>query len=138
MKKHQYSTKIAKGPLIFTICSALGSLLIALLLVIFKKFNGLGIFTICIFTLFFILSIVTLLGLVLDYAYVEDDRLIMRYILKCYRIKIEEIKEIKLDTTKNIYYVYDNKGSIVGTINSIAIGVNDMILYLDKLGVKIN
>ena len=138
MKKHQYQTIIEKGPVIFTSICVFGSLIVALLLVIFKKFTGLGIFAICLFTLIFVLSIVTMLGLLLDYAYIEDDILIMRYIFKCGKIKISDIKEIKLNTSKNIYYVYDFRGSTVGTINSIAVGVNEMILYLDKLGVKIN
>ena len=59
----------------------------------------------------------------------------MIYIFKRGKILIKDISTVKLEN--NIYTVFDKKEKRIGTINALAPGNDQIIIYLEKCGVKL-
>lgn len=134
-KKGYLSTKISKGPLIFTLIGLLSSAIVITLIAIFGKGQALAITAIVFFSIILIAAIALLIGELFDYAYIKDDFLYMIYIFKRSKIKISDIGKIKHE--KDIYIVFDKDNNKIGTINALAPGNDQIIIYLDQHGVRL-
>lgn len=134
-KKGYLSTKISKGPLIFTLIGLLSSAIVITLIAIFGKGQALAITAIVFFSIILIAAIALLIGELFDYAYIKDDFLYMIYIFKRRKIKISDIGKIKYE--KDIYIVFDKDNNKIGTINALAPGNDQIIIYLDQHGVRL-
>lgn len=134
-KKGYLSTKISKGPLIFTLIGLLSSAIVITLIAIFGKGQALAITAIVFFSIILIAAIALLIGELFDYAYIKDDFLYMIYIFKRNKIKISDIGKIKHE--KDIYIVFDKDNNKIGTINALAPGNDQIIIYLDQHGVRL-
>ena len=134
-KKGYLSTKISKGPLIFTLIGLLSSAIVITLIAIFGKGQALAITAIVFFSIILIAAIALLIGELFDYAYIKDDFLYMIYIFKRSKIKISDIGKIKYE--KDIYIVFDKDNNKIGTINALAPGNDQIIIYLDQHGVRL-
>ena len=134
-KKGYLSTKISKGPLIFTIIGRLSSIVVITLIAIFGKGEALAVTAIVFFSIILIAAIALLIGELFDYAYIKDDYLYMVYVFKRSKIKISDIGKIKHEN--NIYTVFDKNNNKIGTINAIAPGNDQIIIYLDKHGARL-
>lgn len=128
-------TKFAKGPIIFTIIGLLSSIAVITLCAIFGQGNPLAIVAIIFFAIIVLAAIILLFGELLDYAYICDGYLYMIYIFKRGKILIKDISTVKLEN--NIYTVFDKKEKRIGTINALAPGNDQIIIYLEKCGVKL-
>lgn len=128
-------TKVGKGPVIFTIAGLASSIAVITLIAIYGLNNPFGIVAIIFFGIIAVVAIILMFGLLLDYAYIDGDTLYMQYIFKSSKIKLKDVGSMVLKN--NIYTIYDKFNNEVGTINSIAIGADKIIIALDKAGAKI-
>jgi hypothetical protein len=128
-------TKVGKGPVIFTITGLVSSIAVITLIAIYGLNNPFGIVAIIFFGIIAVVAIILMFGLLLDYAYIDGDTLYMQYIFKSSKIKLKDVGSMVLKN--NIYTIYDKLNNEVGTINSIAIGADKIIIALDKAGAKI-
>ena len=127
------STEVGKGPFIFTLLSFLCCLVTAVLLMILFGRNMLAIFAAMMLMIVAIASFFVLLGLLTDYAYVEDGVLYMSYLFKKSSISLKDIK--KMELKDDVYHVFDRRGNEAGTINSLSLGIDDILHELDINGV---
>lgn len=134
MKQNKYDvkTKITKGPLIFTLVGLSLSVLAIVLLAIFANKEVLGIAAIVFMSVIALAAIGVLFGILLDYAYVINDELTMVYIFKKKTVKIKDIKTMILK--KGVYTVFDKEENKLGTINSMNVDADKLILLLERRG----
>lgn len=134
MKQNKYDvkTKITKGPLIFTLVGLSLSVLAIVLLAIFANQEVLGIAAIVFMIVIALAAIGVLFGILLDYAYVINDELTMVYIFKKKTVKIKDIKTMILK--KGVYTVFDKEENKLGTINSMNVDADKLILLLERRG----
>jgi len=135
MFKHSdISTYVSKTPFIFTLLSLIVSTIVSILM--FLNRNALAIFAGIMFLILAIASLFVLFGMLNDYAYIENDILNMHYLFKKSSIMIKDIKYIEYKD--NLYKIYDDKNEEVGTINALALGVDDIlrVFYLNKITMK--
>jgi len=128
-------TKVGKGPVIFTITGLVSSIAVITLIAIYGLNNPFGIVAMVFFGIIAVVAIVLMFGLLLDYAYIDGDTLYMQYIFKSSKIKLKDVGSMVLKD--NIYTIYDKSNKKIGTINSIALGADKIIIALDKAGAKI-
>lgn len=134
MKQNKYDikTKVTKGPLIFTIVGLSLSILAIVLLAIFANQEVLGIAAIVFMSVIAMAAIGVLFGILLDYAYVVGDELTMVYIFKKKTVKIKDIKTMALKN--GVYTVFDKEDNKLGTINSMNIDADKLLLLLERRG----
>lgn len=134
MKQNKYDikTKVTKGPLIFTIVGLSLSILAIVLLAIFANQEVLGIAAIVFMSVIAMAAIGVLFGILLDYAYVVGDELTMVYIFKKKTVKIKDIKTMVLKN--GVYTVFDKEDNKLGTINSMNIDADKLLLLLERRG----
>ena len=70
-------------------------------------------------------SLFVLLGMLSDYAYIDNNTLYMHYMFDQSKIALKDIKYIELK--EDIYHVYDENDKEVGTINALALGVDGIV-----------
>lgn len=133
MKK--VSTKIDKKTLIFTIVALIMCSVLSIVLLIKYKGNYLALFAAIMLIVVAISSFVVLIGMLTDKAYIENNVLYMSYIFKKSNIKLNEIGYIEFKD--DVYHVYDNKNNEVGSINGLALGIDELIHELDINNVNI-
>ena len=133
MKK--VSTKIDKKTLIFTIIALIMCSVLSIVLLIKYKGNYLALFAAIMLIVVAISSFVVLIGMLTDKAYIENNVLYMSYIFKKSNIKLNEIGYIEFKD--DVYHVYDNKNNEVGSINGLALGIDELIHELDINNVNI-
>ena len=133
MKK--VSTKIDKKTLIFTIVALIICSVLSVFLLIKYKGNYLAIFAAIMFIVVAISSFVVLIGMLTDKAYIENNILYMSYIFKKSNVKLNEIGYIEFKD--DVYHVYDKKNSEVGSINGLALGIDELIHELDINNVNV-
>ena len=78
---------------------------------------------------------VVLFAMISDCAYVSDNKLHMNYLFKKNVIEVAKIGRVSLKD--NVYTVYDRAGNVAGTINGLLTGVDTILYFLDKNGIKI-
>lgn len=134
MKQNKYDikTKVTKGPLIFTIVGLSLSILAIVLLAIFANQEVLGIAAIVFMSVIAMAAIGVLFGILLDYAYIIGDELTMVYIFKKKTVKIKDIKTMVLKN--GVYTVFDKEDNKLGTINSMNIDADKLLLLLERRG----
>ena len=133
MKK--VSTKIDKKTMIFTIIALIMCSVLSIVLLIKYKGNYLALFAAIMLIVVAISSFVVLIGMLTDKAYIENNVLYMSYIFKKSNIKLNEIGYIEFKD--DVYHVYDNKNNEVGSINGLALGIDELIHELDINNVNI-
>ena len=134
MLKHgDKSTEVGKGPFIFTLASLLTTSLATGLLITKGWGNMLALFAALMLVIVAVMSLGVLVGLITDYAYIEDDTLFMSYVFKKSSIPLKEIGKVTLKD--NVYHVYDLKNDEIGTINASALGIDSITaeLYRKKV-----
>lgn len=129
------STKIDKKTLIFTIVALIMCSDLSIVLLIKYKGNYLALFAAIMLIVVAISSFVVLIGMLTDKAYIENNVLYMSYIFKKSNIKLNEIGYIEFKD--DVYHVYDNKNNEVGSINGLALGIDELIHELDINNVNI-
>lgn len=134
MKQNKYDikTKITKGPLIFTIVGLSLSVVAIVLLAIFANQEVLGIAAIVFMSVIAMAAIGVLFGILLDYAYIIGDELTMVYIFKKKTVKIKDIKTMILKN--GVYTVLDKEDNKLGTINSMNVDADKLLLLLERRG----
>lgn len=129
------STKIDKKTLIFTIVALIMCSDLSIVLLIKYKGNYLALFAAIMLIVVAISSFVVLIGMLTDKAYIENNVLYMSFIFKKSNIKLNEIGYIEFKD--DVYHVYDNKNNEVGSINGLALGIDELIHELDINNVNI-
>lgn len=129
------STKIDKKTLIFTIVALIMCSVLSIVLLIKYKGNYLALFAAIMLIVVAISSFVVLIGMLTDKAYIENNVLYMSYIFKKSNIKLNEIGYIEFKD--DVYHVYDNKNNEVGSINGLALGIDELIHELNINNVNI-
>lgn len=134
MKQNKYDikTKITKGPLIFTIVGLSLSVVAIVLLAIFANQEVLGIAAIVFMSVIAMAAIGVLFGILLDYAYIIGDELTMVYIFKKKTVKIKDIKTMILKN--GVYTLLDKEDNKLGTINSMNVDADKLLLLLERRG----
>lgn len=77
-----------------------------------------------------------LFAMISDYAFAEGNILHMSYMFSKQTVEFNKIGKISLKD--DIYSVYDRAGDLIGTINAKLTGIDSLLLYLDKNGIKID
>ena len=126
----EISTEVGIAPFCFAQISSVASIFMCIFLLVKYSGNYLALFAAAMFLIVGIASSIVLFGMISDYAYIKDGILYMSYLLKRNSIKIEEIGKIELKD--DIYHVYDRKNDEVGTINSQALGIDRIVMELDR------
>ena len=126
----EISTEVGIAPFCFTQISSVASIFMCIFLLVKYSGNYLALFAAAMFLIVGIASLIVLFGMISDYAYIKDGILYMSYLLKRNSIKIEEIGKIELKD--DVYHVYDRKNDEVGTINSQALGIDRIVMELDR------
>ncbi|MBR0232043.1 MAG: hypothetical protein IJQ53_07460 [Clostridia bacterium] len=133
-KKGQVCTETDKGPFWFTLIAFVFGTAGTVLLFVLGGGDGLAVFAGILLGIVALSAGGVLFALVTDRAYIESGVLYMSYLFKKKSIPVEEIGKIALKD--EVYYVYDKKGAVSGTINSKLTGIGDLIFALDKSGVN--
>lgn len=128
------STETDRKPFFFTLTAAVVGLSGTVLLFVLAYGNALAVFAGVLLGIVTIAAFCVLLALVTDRAYVENDTLYMRYLLKKRSIPIDGIG--KITCRDDVYTVYGKNGAIAGTINAKLTGIGEVIHELDKRGVN--
>ena len=128
------STETDKKPFVFTLVAFLGSLIATVLILVLAWGQGLAIFAAIMLFIVAIASGSVLFAMVTDQAYIEDDKLTMRYLFKKKVVPLNKIG--KVTYKDDLYSVYDLKGNIIGTINGQLTGIDSVLYKLDKSGVR--
>ena len=133
-KKGQFSTEVDKGPFIFTLIALIGGVAVTALLFVFAAKEPLAIFAGILFAVVTLAAGGVMLALVTDRAYIDDGVLYTAYLFKKRSINVKDIGKITLKN--DVYYVYDKNEAAAGTINAKLTAVGEVILALDKSGVR--
>lgn len=128
------STETDRGPFIFTVVALVGSLTAALTILVFGGGNALAIAAGVMLLIVAIAAGITLIGLVGDYAYIDNGILYMHYIFRMRSIPLKDI--IKVKQEDNVYCVYGKGNVRAGTINAMATGIDQIVHELDMNGVR--
>ena len=122
-ERSEISTRVSKAPFIFTICTLVCSIVATVYF--FVQYTPLGIFSSILAFIMTIASLFVLLGMLSDYAYIDNNTLYMHYMFDQSKIALKDIKYIELK--EDIYHVYDENNKEVGTINALALGVDGIV-----------
>ena len=122
-EKSEISTRVSKAPFIFTICSLVCGIVATVYF--FVQYTPLSIFASILAFIMTMASLFVLLGMLSDYAYVDNNILYMHYLFDSSKIALKNIKYIELKD--DIYHVYDENDKEVGTINAMALGVDGIV-----------
>lgn len=133
-KKGQASTEVDKAPFIFTLVSLVAGLAVTVLLFVLGKGDGLAVFAGILFAVVTLAAAAVLFALVTDRVYIDDNELYMSYLFRRKSIQIKDIGKITF--ADDLYFVFDKKGSKIGTMNAKLTSIGDVIFALDKAGVN--
>ena len=133
-KKGEFSTETDRKPFFFALAALCGCLTASLLIFILGKGDALGIFAGVLLSIVALAAAAVLFAMVTDRAYIQDGVLYMSYMFRSTRVTLSEIG--KVTYKENVYFVYDRKGSVIGTINGKLTGIDTVLYALDKKGVS--
>lgn len=122
-ERGEISTRVSKAPFIFTVVTLVCSIVATVYF--FVQYTPLGIFASIIAFIMTMASLFVLLGMLSDYAYIDNNTLYMHYMFNLSKIALKDIKYIELK--EDIYHVYDENDKEVGTINALALGVDGIV-----------
>lgn len=122
-ERGEISTRVSKAPFIFTVVTLVCSIVATVYF--FVQYTPLGIFASIIAFIMTMASLFVLLGMLSDYAYIDNKVLYMHYLYDLSKIALKDIKYIELKD--NLYHVYDENDKEVGTINALALGVDGIV-----------
>ena len=132
----EISTEVDRKPFIFTVEAFAVCIIIAILAFVFSKGNALLIFGGVMMAAVALAAAAVLFAMISDYAFVEGNKLHMSYLFRKKNVELNKIGKMSLKD--DIYSVYDRAGDLIGTINAKLTGIDSLLLYLDKNGVKID
>ena len=132
-RKGEISTETDKKPFIFTLAALAGCLVSGILILIFAKGDALGIFASVLLFIVAASAAAVLFAMVTDRAYIEDGTLHMSYMFKHVRMPLTGIG--KVTCKDQVYYVFDKKGAVAGTINGKLTGIDKILFALDRSGI---
>ncbi len=124
------STEVDRNAFVYTLVTTLVSLTVSLSFLFLGKGKVLSILVFLGFLVLAACGGIVLFGMLTDYAYIEEDRLTMRYLFKKVDINLKDIGCIKLE--ENVYTVYDRQQTKRGTINAMALGIDTILKELDR------
>ena len=131
MLRHgEISTEADKGPFLFTLAVLCGSVILAVIILVFSGTNAVNITIRAFLGLMALASGSVLFAMLTDYACVQDGILTMSYLFRKNRIAVREIGSISFKD--DVYTVYDRKKGKVGTINALATGIDRVIGELNR------
>lgn len=132
-RRSEISTEVGKGSFFFTLIALSGSLVAAVFLLMRFKGSYLAIYAAAMMFIIAAASAVVMFGLLSDYAYIREDVLYMHYLFKGSSIPVKEISKAVLQD--DVYHIYDRRNDEVGSINSLALGIDKLVHELDLNGV---
>ena len=124
------STEVDRNAFVYTLVTTLVSLTVSLSFLFLGKGKVLSILVFLGFLVLAACGGIVLFGMLTDYAYIEEERLTMRYLFKKADINLKDIGCIKLE--ENVYTVYDRQQTKRGTINAMALGIDNILKELDR------
>lgn len=135
MFKHgPISTEVDRKPFLFTLIALIGSTAAAALLFVLGWGYGLAIFAAILVTIVAVASLVVLFAMLTDYAYIDNDVLVTRYLFRKKRVPLGEIGRVTC--LEHVYYVYGRKNELLGTINGMLSGIDDILYAMENSGVR--
>ena len=134
LKKGDVSTEADTGPFLFTLAALLCCGTGAALLFVLAKGNALAVFAGILLSIVAAAAAAVLFAIVTDRAYVSDGKLFMSYLFKKSSVSLKDIGKIKYK--EDVYYVYDKRGDLRGTINAKLTGIDRLLVEFDKKGVS--
>jgi len=134
LKHGDVSTETDRKPFLFTLIAFAGSTAAAVLLFVFSRGDGLAIFAGILVSVVAVGSLVILFAMLTDYAYIEQGVLRTRYLFKKAQIPLGGIG--KVTCKEKVYYIYDQRGDLLGTINGQLTGIDSILRALENNGVR--
>ena len=129
----EFSTEVDKTPFLFTLIAFLGSLTAAVLLFVLGG-QALAVFAGILLAIVAVASGAVLFAMISDQAYIQDGKLIMRYMFRRTEIPLDQIS--RMTCRDDVYSVYDRRDALVGTVNAKLTGIDKVLNMLDRSGVR--
>ena len=128
-----FSTEVDSQPFYFTRAALAGCLTAAVLIFVLGR-GALAIAAGVMLSVVALSAAVTLFAMVTDYAAIENSVLTMSYLFRKKAVPLAEIG--KVTCKDNVYSVYGKKGDLLGTVNGLLSGIDEILHELDKNGVR--
>ena len=134
MFKHgAVSIEVDKKPFLFTLVALIGSTAAAVLLFVLGRGNALSVIAGILAAVVAVASLVVMFAMLTDYAYVDQGVLFTRYLFKKTRIPLKDIGRVTC--VENVYYVYGRNDNLIGTVNGLLSGIDNILNALENNGV---
>lgn len=133
-RRGKISTEVDQKPFYFTLIALIGSLAGTILIFALGGGDGLAIFAGILLGVVALASIATMFALLTDYASIDDGVLRLRYLFKKMEVPIDQIGKITFKD--DVYSVYGRKGNLLGTVNGLLTGIDEILYELDRKGVR--
>lgn len=128
------STEIDRKTFLY-VAGALAISVITILAVLFKRpVSVMGYVIIVMMALMVLCCLAVLFGMISDYACIKDGKLIMHYMFKGAQIELTNIGKITFKD--DVYHVFDKRGEEAGTINGLALGIDEILQELNRKSVN--
>jgi len=124
----EISTEIEKKPFVVTLAVLVISVLAAILILALSH-QPLAVFAAVLLLIMAICCGLVIFGMMSDYCYIDGEKLYMHYLFKGSNIALKDIGYISLKD--NVYSVFDRKENKVGTINALALGIDEILHKLN-------
>ena len=128
------STETDRGPFLFTLIALLVSLTAAVLILTLGGGRALAVFAALLLLAVAAAAGAVLFAMASDQAYIQDEVLHLRYMLRRAEIPLSGISRVEY--RDNVYSVFDRKDDLRGTINAQLKGVDRVLNKLDQSGVR--
>ena len=112
---------------------AVGSTAAAVLLFVLGRGNALSVIAGILVSVVAVASLVVMFAMLTDYAYVDQGVLFTRYLFKKTRIPLKDIGRVTC--VENVYYVYGRNDNLIGTVNGLLSGIDNILNALENNGV---
>ena len=130
----EVSTEVDSKPFLFTLFAFLGCGAASGMLFVLGRGSALSVFAGIMTGLVAVASLVVLFAMLTDYAYVDGEELVTRYLFKKKRIPFERIGRVTY--SEKVYYVFGKGGEVISTVNGMLTGIDRIIMALENSGVR--
>ena len=128
------STEVESKPFYFTLAALICCLAAAVLIFCLSGGGALAIAAGVMLSVVALAAAATLFAMVTDYACIDNGMLTMRYLFRRKQVPLTEIG--KITCKDNVYSVFGKKDKLLGTINGLLSGIDEILYELDKNGVR--
>lgn len=135
LRKPSLKTTFSKPLVIFALIGFILSLGLILAMVFTEQEMGIKVVIYVFCSIFVGVAIVLILTQLGDYVEVKNDVIYSSILFAKRKMKISNIAEISY--SKELYTIFDIKGRKFATINSFDPNAENIIMYLEKKGVKV-